>query len=255
MADIKKIGHTLADWGCPPVISRGHGIIPTKEDGGIKFTGEYAQFLQNPNFYYFKDNEVAAANFIIDGCRNLAWRTEDINSSLNCEKDQLYYTCMLYDKISKKEVVTSEEIHRLYCLFKDSIRGLLDDYCKDFGMKYKSFSLFLGRRTDGSCTQDNQLEFSTDLVLRNPNYIKGVILHELCHTVYHNHRMKFWKLLSEMLAGEGITPLSGYVNSELFAVQKDYYIDLPIIRGGPNDEYIKCIPHYDMFRNERRKDK
>ena len=67
--------------------------------------------------------------------------------------------------------------------------------------------------------------------------------------------MCFWKLLSEMLAEEGITPLFGYVNKELFARRKDYYIEVPVISGGPDDRYIKCIPHYDMFRQERLNDK
>lgn len=255
MASVVKIAQILSDRGYGVSVSRGRGRIMADTDGDILFTGEYARFLFNPNLYYLRDDDTAAADFIDDGIRTLAWTKDDIQSSLECDKDQLYFTCQMYQKISQKEIVTSEESHSLYFLFKESVGELLEEYCKDFGLQYKSFSFYLGRREDGKCSQDNVLQFSTNLILRNPNYIKMVLLHELCHTIYHNHRMKFWALLSEMMASEGITPMSGYVVKELFARRKDYYIEVPIIRGGPDDRYIKCIPHYDMLRNERQIDK
>lgn len=254
MADIRKIAGILLDMGHDVKCVKDHGLIVHGDEFSL-FTGEYARFRQNPNLYYFKDEVAAAADFIDDGLRTLVWTQEDIESSLDCEKDKLYFTCQMYQKISEKEIVTPQEVHNLYCLFKESVAELLEEYCKDFGLQYKSFSFYLGRRADGKCSQDNVLQFSTDLILRNPNYIKMVLLHELCHTIYHNHRMKFWALLSEMMAAKGITPLSGHVVKELFARRKDYYIEVPIIRGGPDDRYLKCIPHYDMFRNERQKDR
>ena len=254
MADIKRIAGILIDMGHDVKCVSDHGLIVNGDEFTL-FTGKYARFRQNPNLYYFKDDAAAAADFIDDGLRTLVWTQEDIESSLDCEKDKLYFTCQMYQKISEKEIVTPQEAHNLYCLFKESVAELLEEYCKDFGLKYKSFSFYLGRRADGNCSQDNVLQFSTDLILRNPNYIKSVLLHELSHTVYHNHRIKFWELLSGMMAGKGLTPLFGYVNKELFARRKDYYIEVPIIRGGPDDRYIKCVPHYDLFRQERLNDK
>lgn len=174
MADIRNIAGILIDMGHDVKCVKGHGLIVQGDEFSI-FTGEYARFRQNPNLYYFKDEAAAAADFIDDELRTLVWTQEDIESSLDCEKDKLYFTCQMYQKISEKEIVTPQEAHNLYCLFKESIAELLEEYCKDFGLKYKSFSFYLGRRADGKCSQDNVLQFSTDLILRNPNY-------------FHSHR-------------------------------------------------------------------
>lgn len=47
----------------------------------------------------------------------------------------------------------------------------------------------------GSCSSKNNLNFNWLLSLTSPAHIDYVILHELCHTVHHNHSKKFYALL------------------------------------------------------------
>lgn len=126
MADIRNIAGILIDMGHDVKCVKNHGLIVHGEEFSL-FTGEYARFLQNPNLYYFKDDAAAAADFIDDGLRTLVWTQDDIKSSLECEKDKLYFTCRMYRKIAEKESVTPEEVHSLYCLFKESVSELLEE--------------------------------------------------------------------------------------------------------------------------------
>ncbi len=47
----------------------------------------------------------------------------------------------------------------------------------------------------GSCTAKNSLNFSFLLAEKPAVFIDSVVIHELCHIVYHNHSREFWELV------------------------------------------------------------
>ncbi|MFT3894347.1 MAG: SprT family zinc-dependent metalloprotease [Anaerolineales bacterium] len=51
----------------------------------------------------------------------------------------------------------------------------------------------------GSCSPKNNLSFSWRLVLTPPDVIDYVVIHELAHTVHHNHSKRFWKLVEKWM--------------------------------------------------------
>ncbi len=51
----------------------------------------------------------------------------------------------------------------------------------------------------GSCDSKNVLRFNWRLILLNEDIINYVIIHELCHTVHHNHSKAFWELVGKFL--------------------------------------------------------
>jgi len=240
MADLQHICQLLQDRGHNVLYRESCGQIMSDE-GSVCFTGNYVSFLLNPNLYYFKDDPTAAADFIDKGCHTLIWTEANLRSSLECERDSLYFACRLYYSLAEKENISTDEAQSIFTLFKDSVRELLNQYSRQYGLKYNSVGWNAKGRIEGSYSHSGHIKLNTTLIVRNPNYIKGVLLHELCHSVYPNHRMKFWKLLSELMKDAGLSEISGYVNRELFTVRKDYYIGIPIIRGGPDDRYINCM--------------
>lgn len=51
----------------------------------------------------------------------------------------------------------------------------------------------------GSCSGKNSLNFSWKLIMADPEVIDYVIVHELAHTVQHNHSARFWQLVQGVL--------------------------------------------------------
>lgn len=63
------------------------------------------------------------------------------------------------------------------------------------GLKYKSFALTNARTKWGSCDGDCDIRLNWRLVMLDANLIDYVLIHELAHTVHHNHGAEFWALV------------------------------------------------------------
>jgi len=69
-----------------------------------------------------------------------------------------------------------------------------------FGIDHSgAFTLRRMRRRWGSCSRDGRIVLNTQLVGAPERCIDYVIVHELCHTVHHNHSHAFYNLLSACL--------------------------------------------------------
>lgn len=67
-----------------------------------------------------------------------------------------------------------------------------------FGLDFHKLYIKNLRSRWGSCSGKNNINLNIHL-MRLPEYlIDYVILHELAHTVHHNHSQKFWKLLNNI---------------------------------------------------------
>jgi predicted metal-dependent hydrolase len=51
----------------------------------------------------------------------------------------------------------------------------------------------------GSCSGKNSLNFTWKLIMAPPELVDYVVVHELAHTVEHNHSARFWKLVESVL--------------------------------------------------------
>ena len=251
MISIQEIAAILRDIGYPVRLTKTHGHI---ED--TLFTGEYARFGKNPNLYYYKkqDSTMAAA-FIEEGMTTLSWSDEDWAQSLECDKDELYFVCQMYQQLIKKPNLSYEERSDLYFLFKTAMKNQLENYIEQLELPYGGMDLKCARALGRHYSDTNRISFNADLIMFNPNYIKSVVLHEICHVSYHNHRYKFWFLLQWAMCNVGLTSMTGYVIPELFARRIDYYITLPFIPGGHDQRFRKCLPYPNIFKDIKAKDK
>lgn len=69
------------------------------------------------------------------------------------------------------------------------------------GFSYGSVKVKNTRTRWGSCTARNDINLSISL-LKLPIYLaEYVVLHELCHTVHHNHSARFHTLLNDVTQG------------------------------------------------------
>lgn len=64
--------------------------------------------------------------------------------------------------------------------------------------KYNKLSLKNIKSRWGSCSRKNNINLSIHLMRLPDHLIDYVILHELVHTVHHNHSARFWDLLDDV---------------------------------------------------------
>ena len=66
-------------------------------------------------------------------------------------------------------------------------------------LPYEKIKITSARTRWGSCSSKNTLNFSWRLMLTSPEVIDYVIIHELAHTVHHNHSKCFWNLVAKLM--------------------------------------------------------
>lgn len=70
-----------------------------------------------------------------------------------------------------------------------------------FGFEYNKLTLKNIKSRWGSCSRNNNINLSIHLMRLPEHLIDYVILHELVHTVHHNHSARFWSKLDEIKNG------------------------------------------------------
>jgi len=65
-------------------------------------------------------------------------------------------------------------------------------YSKMTGFNYKGVKITSANKRWGSCSRDNSLSFTYKLIMAPLSVVDYVVVHELCHTVEHNHSKAFW---------------------------------------------------------------
>lgn len=68
---------------------------------------------------------------------------------------------------------------------------------QETGLCYSSLALTNARGKWGSCDGRNNIRLNWRLLLLPPEIIEYVMIHELCHTQYHNHSADFWLLVEK----------------------------------------------------------
>ena len=77
-------------------------------------------------------------------------------------------------------------------IFAQRVQALAEE----MGLAYQSLALSSARTTWGTCTGDNRLRLNFRLLYAPKAVIEYVIVHELCHTVYHDHSKAFWAMVA-----------------------------------------------------------
>lgn len=94
---------------------------------------------------------------------------------------------------------TKEEISALKQKAKETIPLRVRYFEELTGLKASSIKITSAKARFGSCNAKNGLCFSYRLMLYPDSAIDYVIVHELCHTVHHNHSRQFWNLVAKIM--------------------------------------------------------
>lgn len=70
---------------------------------------------------------------------------------------------------------------------------------KQYSFCYTSLRITSARTRWGSCSSKGTLSFTYRLIMLPPDIIDYVIIHELVHTIIHNHSTEFWRRVETLL--------------------------------------------------------
>lgn len=104
-------------------------------------------------------------------------------------------------KITESALKNAELVFQKW--YRQQASQLIPERVKFFAdlyhLPYEQTKITSARTRWGSCSSKNTLNFSWRLMLTPPEVIDYVIIHELAHTVHHNHSKRFWNLVEKLL--------------------------------------------------------
>ncbi len=105
------------------------------------------------------------------------------------------------EKDSSKEFSKEKIIESLYKWYRERAKKIIEERVIFFGKKYNfnygEIKIKKVKRYWGSCSAKGELNFNLKLIMAPIEIIDYVILHELCHTIHHNHRKEYWNLVEK----------------------------------------------------------
>ena len=77
----------------------------------------------------------------------------------------------------------------------EHVRGFAEGYA----FQYQKIRIGSARTRWGSCSSKGTLSFSWRLILAPIEVVDYVVVHELCHTLVHDHSSRFWKQVERII--------------------------------------------------------
>ena len=84
---------------------------------------------------------------------------------------------------------------------KRVLPAMVERLARQYGFRYGRVTIRATRSKWGCCTSQNHLSLSLFLMTLPTHLQEFVVLHELCHTVHHNHSAEFHALLNSVTGG------------------------------------------------------
>jgi predicted metal-dependent hydrolase len=122
-----------------------------------------------------------------------------INASISDGEIKVYYPEYLEVKhISVQLFIRNVIEEALRIEAKQYIPARVNELAAKYNFNYNNVFIKNIRSRWGSCSKKGNVNFSLHLMLLPEELIDYVILHELAHTVEHNHSKNFWAVLNKV---------------------------------------------------------
>lgn len=113
----------------------------------------------------------------------------------------------LYNGCKKKEITESgvfvkslKDLKKLYTdCFEENLKNRLQEVSAQTGLKFNSVQIKSYKSRWGSCDGGNNISFNYRIFMLPDYILYYIIVHELCHTVQHNHSQRFWQLVEKFV--------------------------------------------------------
>ncbi len=82
---------------------------------------------------------------------------------------------------------------------REFLNERVDYYASQYGFQYKGIKITSAKTRWGSCSSTGVLNFSWRLIMAPLEQVDYVVVHELVHTIHHNHSKRFWKRVEQVM--------------------------------------------------------
>lgn len=127
-----------------------------------------------------------------------AWALEFLESRVEWVEQS---RCRLAERVVHQPEYTPDQIEQMRREAKKVLPERVALLAERFGFKYGRVAIRASRSKWGSCSGENNISLSLFLMTLPEHLRDYVIIHELCHTVHHNHSASFHALVDRSLGG------------------------------------------------------
>lgn len=103
------------------------------------------------------------------------------------------------ERQANRKQLSSEEIAELKLKAQVVLPLMTEYYAKKMGVSYNGVKITSAQKRFGSCTGRNSINYSYILMQYPSEAVEYVVVHELAHTVHHNHGKDFYALIEKTL--------------------------------------------------------
>ena len=120
-------------------------------------------------------------------------------------EEKVEWVLQMREKVAERGMsgadYTPEQIETLRREAKRILPAMVERLALQHGFRYGRVTIRATRSKWGCCTSKNNLSLSLFLMTLPTHLQEFVVLHELCHTVHHNHSAEFHALLDKVAGG------------------------------------------------------
>lgn len=120
---------------------------------------------------------------------------------LESKRDWVLRTKEKYATRNSPSPLMPDEIEQLRREAKQHLPARVELLAQQHGLHYGKVTIRASRTKWGSCTAQNNISLSLFLMTLPQHLRDYVIIHELCHTVHHNHSQQFHALVDRISGG------------------------------------------------------
>jgi hypothetical protein len=84
---------------------------------------------------------------------------------------------------------------------KENLGPWLQRVSEETGIRFSEVAIKSQRTRWGSCSADKRISLNCKLLFLPRDLVRYVLVHELCHTLEHNHSPRFWSLVRAWVPG------------------------------------------------------
>lgn len=107
----------------------------------------------------------------------------------------------LAEKSRQRPRFTREQTEQLRLQAKEVLPARTAELARQLGLSFGRVTVRASRTKWGSCSAENNISLSLFLMTLPPHLADYVIIHELCHTVHHDHSPRFHALVERCTQG------------------------------------------------------